>query len=95
MLCIEYGFFINPGTKCLMSAVSRIIRAPVGSVAEKPIWCAPIAQLVEHRIRNAGVGGSNPPWGTIFFSRLLFSLVSLKAAISSPAEACHDFGTLC
>jgi len=25
----------------------------------------------------------------------LFSLVSLKAAISSPAEACHDFGTLC
>ncbi len=25
---------------------------------------APIAQLVEHVIRNDGVGGSNPSWGT-------------------------------
>ena len=28
---------------------------------------AAIAQLVEHRIRNAGVGGSNPSCGTKFY----------------------------
>lgn len=27
---------------------------------------APIAQLVEHLIRNEGVFGSNPDWGTTF-----------------------------
>lgn len=30
-------------------------------------WCAQVAQLVEHRTENAGVGGSNPPLGTIPF----------------------------
>jgi hypothetical protein len=30
---------------------------------------AALAQLVEHRIRNAGVVGSNPIGGTITFSR--------------------------
>ena len=28
---------------------------------------AALAQLVEHRIRNAGVGCSNHPGGTIYF----------------------------
>lgn len=27
---------------------------------------AQVAQLVEHAIENRGVGGSNPPLGTIF-----------------------------
>ena len=31
---------------------------------------AALAQLVEHRIRNAGVVGSNPIGGTIFFNGL-------------------------
>ncbi len=30
--------------------------------------CADLAQLVEQRIRNAWVGGSNPLIGTIFIS---------------------------
>ena len=29
---------------------------------------AQVAQLVEHRTENAGVGGSNPPLGTTFAS---------------------------
>jgi hypothetical protein len=32
---------------------------------------AALAQLVEHRIRNAGVVGSNPISGTIFTTRLI------------------------
>lgn len=31
---------------------------------------AALAQLVEHRIRNAGVAGSNPAGGTISFNGL-------------------------
>ena len=31
---------------------------------------AALAQLVEHRIRNAGVVGSSPTGGTIFFQTL-------------------------
>ena len=31
---------------------------------------AQVAQLVEHRTENAGVGGSNPPLGTITFPSL-------------------------
>ena len=37
-------------------------------------WAA-VAQLVEHRIRNAGVGGSNPFRGTSFRSRFLTARV--------------------
>ena len=33
---------------------------------------AALAQLVEHRIRNAGVVGSNPIGGTIFLIKLMF-----------------------
>ncbi len=38
------------------------------ALANKP--CAALAQLVEHRIRNAGVVGSNPIGGTIIFNSL-------------------------
>ncbi len=31
-----------------------------------PVWCAGVAQLVEHVIRNDGVGGSSPFTGTTF-----------------------------
>ncbi len=34
---------------------------------------AALAQLVEHLIRNEGVGGSNPSSGTIFIPFLFFS----------------------
>jgi hypothetical protein len=40
------------------------------ALAAKPI--AALAQLVEHRIRNAGVVGSNPIGGTIFFNNLRY-----------------------
>ena len=33
-------------------------------VAERAVWSAAIAQLVEHVIRNDGVTGSNPVCGT-------------------------------
>ena len=56
---------------------------------DPPLYCAPswiradIAQLVEHLIRNEGVGGSNPSVGTtnrlflqlfLFFSTCAFAL---------------------
>src|SRR5215475_11114177 len=36
----------------------------------EPAACAPIAQLVEHVIRNDGVGGSIPSRGTTTFNHL-------------------------
>ena len=39
---------------------------------------AQVAQLVEHRTENAGVGGSNPPLGTIILPKLLKHIALLK-----------------
>ncbi|BAQ46198.1 hypothetical protein Maq22A_c15180 [Methylobacterium aquaticum] len=51
----------NPTAPGYESATERRIAGPVG---------AAIAQLVEHLIRNEGVGGSNPSCGTIIFEQL-------------------------
>jgi hypothetical protein len=37
-----------------------------GPLARRAAWSAAIAQLVEHVIRNDGVGGSSPSCGTSF-----------------------------
>jgi hypothetical protein len=56
-------------------------------------WSAAVAQPVEHRIRNAGVGGSNPFRGTSFFLKNQarigmyagsWLLLSAAIALSSP-----------
>ncbi len=51
---------------------------------------AAIAQLVEHLIRNEGVGGSNPSCGTTLFNYLAptwFSVASQKGSLGSTWEA--------
>jgi hypothetical protein len=42
------------------------VREAFSPLAGRAAWSAAIAQLVEHVIRNDGVGGSNPSCGTIF-----------------------------
>ena len=54
------GIFVREGG--LNSRAQVVMRAALA----QPI--AALAQLVEHRIRNAGVVGSNPIGGTIFQS---------------------------
>ena len=49
---------------------ARGLRARVNPI--KGPRCAALAQLVEHRIRNAGVTGSSPVGGTIPSSRQIF-----------------------
>ena len=44
---------------------------PISGVVEV-LAHAQVAQLVEHRTENAGVGGSNPPLGTTLNLKLLF-----------------------
>ena len=51
------------------------LRARAGSTA----WCAALAQLVEQRIRNAWVAGSNPACGTTL-ARVPVRLGKLAAA---------------
>jgi hypothetical protein len=53
----------------------------------KQSLCAALAQLVEHRIRNAGVVGSNPISGTIVDSR---EPDPLRASVSVPKRARHE-----
>ena len=42
---------------------------------------AALAQLVEHRIRNAGVVGSNPIGGTIFLYKSMFCGLVLSCLV--------------
>lgn len=51
----------NPTAPGYESATERRIAGPVG---------AAIAQLVEHLIRNEGVGGSNPSCGTTYLPQI-------------------------
>lgn len=44
--------------------MTLILRSPIGKPSGFTVSAA-LAQLVEHRIRNAGVVGSNPIGGTI------------------------------
>ena len=44
------------------------------------ITLAALAQLVEHLIRNEGVGGSNPSSGTIFFPKILYVATRMSAS---------------
>ncbi len=50
---------------------------------------AALAQLVEHRIRNAGVVGSNPIGGTIYFNDL-YALYVL-ASFGPPLHPHFDY----
>lgn len=54
--------------------------------------CAALAQLVEHRIRNAGVGCSNHPGGTIisitYFSNAGFAVPHINAATDNQRRTC-------
>src|SRR3954454_24080803 len=50
-------------------AMTDIRSARIGTcIARVPVGFAAIAQLVEHVIRNDGVGGSTPSCGTIYHS---------------------------
>jgi hypothetical protein len=48
-------------------------------------WAA-LAQLVEHRIRNAGVGCSSHPGGTIFIHKILYDPTDSRAKVREGAE---------
>ena len=60
------------------SVSSAACKAEGRQVSEAPDLAA-VAQLVEHRIRNAGVGGSNPFGGTTFKTRSRVSSADIFA----------------
>src|SRR4051812_25345732 len=51
----------TPGNRASITAALSFVRPAGGRGAQ-------VAQLVEHCTENAGVGGSNPPLGTITFA---------------------------
>ena len=66
-----------------MRGLFRLLNVPADGHA---VINARVAQLVEQRIENPRVGGSNPPPGTIFYSSEIFG--SLQAFL--PLDACHS-----
>jgi hypothetical protein len=86
---LQAAFFLQKGAP----AVIRCQRFQ--AVAERTVWSAAIAQLVEHVIRNDGVTGSSPVCGTIQIietaNRIAVSLVRLAEA--DVTITCRDVRT--
>jgi hypothetical protein len=76
--------FSHPALAAVAKSAANGIREARGrsSAAE-----AAIAQLVEHVIRNDGVGGSNPSCGTNETSLIIFGLRALPAHFCGQAKA--------
>ena len=59
----------------------RCAMRPIGLSRPPLLGFAAIAQLVEHVIRNDGVGGSSPSCGTIYLIEMIKDIVSDLLAI--------------